>query len=110
MDRLEQVAEEIRAGGGQAETAQLDALDESAVSQHAGAVAASAGSLDISVNLISHGAVQGTPLADDIAGRTMLRRAATLADVGNTAAFAASDHARSMTATALNITCGSVIN
>ena len=40
----------------------------------------------------------------------MLGRAATLADVGNVAAFAASDHARSMTATALNITCGSVVD
>lgn len=42
--------------------------------------------------------------------RTMLGRAATLADVGHVAAFAASDHARSMTATALNITVGSVVD
>ncbi len=45
-----------------------------------------------------------------IEGRTMLGRAAALADVGHVAAFAASDHARSMTATALNITCGSVVD
>jgi NAD(P)-dependent dehydrogenase (short-subunit alcohol dehydrogenase family) len=49
---------------------------------------------------------------DAIVGRiveaTMLKRAATFDDVGNVAAFAASDLARSMTATALNITCGSV--
>jgi 3-oxoacyl-[acyl-carrier protein] reductase len=210
-DSLQAVAEEIRAGGGLAETTQLDALDETAVDEHADAVAARAGSIDISFNLISHGDVQGTPLAgmtledferpvrtavrttfltsraaarhmirqqsgvilmfggygdpmprlgglqvafgaleslrrslacelgpygirvitlqtggvpeslpqgfagrqaiiDDIEGRTMLKRAATLADVGNVAAFAASDHARSMTATALNITCGSVVN
>ena len=32
-----------------------------------------------------------------IAGRTMLKRAATLADVGNVAAFAASDHASIIT-------------
>jgi len=38
----------------------------------------------------------------------MLGRAATLADVGNVAAFAASDQARSITAAAINITCGSV--
>jgi 3-oxoacyl-[acyl-carrier protein] reductase len=49
-------------------------------------------------------------IADDIAGKTMLGRAATLADVGHVAAFAASDYARSMTATALNITCGSVVS
>jgi hypothetical protein len=29
--------------------------------------------------------------------------------VGHVAAFAASDHARSMTATALNITCGATV-
>ena len=39
---------------------------------------------------------------------SMLRRAETLDDVGNVAAFAASDLARTMTATALNITCGRV--
>jgi len=210
-DRLAKVADEIRAAGGLAETARLDALDETAVDEHAAAVAASAGGIDISFNLISHGDVQGTPLAEmaiedferpvmtalrstfltsraaarhmirqhsgvilmfggygdplprlgglqiafgaleslrrslacelgphgirvitlqtggvpeslpegfadrsavteDIEGRTMLNRAATLADVGHVAAFAASDHARSMTATALNITCGSVVN
>jgi 3-oxoacyl-[acyl-carrier protein] reductase len=41
---------------------------------------------------------------------TMLGRAATLEDVGRVAAFAASDHTRTMTATALNITCGSEID
>lgn len=211
-ETLEAVAGEIRSSAGTAAaagTAVVDALDENAVDEHADAVAAAAGSLDISVNLISHGDVQGTPLAemsvadferpvvtavrttfltaraaarhmirqragvilmfggygdpvprvgglqvafgaleslrrglacelgpsgirvvtlqtggipetlpagfdgrqaiiDDIAGRTMLGRAATLADVGNVAAFAASDQARSITAAAINITCGSV--
>jgi 3-oxoacyl-[acyl-carrier protein] reductase len=37
----------------------------------------------------------------------MLGRTATFEDVGKVAAFAASDHARSMTATAFNTTCGS---
>jgi NAD(P)-dependent dehydrogenase (short-subunit alcohol dehydrogenase family) len=208
---LDVVAGEIRAAGGAAETATLDALDEAAVGAHADAVAARGGSLDISMNLISQQDVQGTPLAemslddferpvhttlrttfltsraaahhmigqrsgvilmfggygdpvprvgglqvafgalealrrglacelgpsgirvltlqtggipetlpegfagrqaiaDSIEGHTMLGRAATLADVGHVAAFAASDHARSMTATALNITCGSVVD
>ena len=39
---------------------------------------------------------------------SMLKRVETLEDVGNVAAFAASDPARTMTATALNITCGRV--
>jgi enoyl-[acyl-carrier-protein] reductase (NADH) len=42
--------------------------------------------------------------------RTMLKRAATLDDVGNVAAFAASDWARTTTATALNITCGAQVD
>lgn len=211
VERLEAVAERIRSNGGVVETAQVDALNETAVERHADAVVASAGSLDISFNLISHGDVQGTPLAemrledferpvvtavrtmfltsraaarhmieqgsgvilafggygdplpnvgglqvafgaieslrrnlacelgphgirvltlqtggvpeslpadfdgrqaivDDIEARTMLKRAATLEDVGNVAAFAASDLARTMTATALNITGGSVVD
>ena len=208
--RLEEVAEQIRATGGVAETAQVDALDARAINEHADAVASEAGGIDISFNLISHGDVQGTPLVempladfeqpvatalrttfltsqaaarhmirrgsgvilmfggygdpprgyylgglqvafqamdtlrnqlaselgphgiraltiqtggvtevlpadfegrekivDDIVGRTMLNRAATLDDVGNVAAFAASDWARTMTATKLNITAGS---
>src|SRR5436190_14939427 len=64
LDRLESVAERIRADGGAAETAVVDALDEGAVDAHADAVAASFGSLDVSFNLISHGDVQGTPLAE----------------------------------------------
>lgn len=212
-ESLEKVAEVIRSAGGVAETAQVDALDETAVDEHADALAASAGGIDISFNLISHAVVQGTPLAEmraedferpvmtavrtmfltsraaarhmikqgsgvilafggygdplpghylgglqvgfgaveslrrnlaselgphgirvltlqtggvpesipesfdrrgaiteEIEGRTMLKRAATLDDVGNVAAFAASDRARTMTATALNITCGSIVD
>jgi 3-oxoacyl-[acyl-carrier protein] reductase len=210
---LEAVAEDIRSAGSVAETAQLDALDERAVDEHADAVAAEAGGIDISFNLISVGDVQGTPLAEMpledferpimtavrtqfltsraaarhmirqgsgvilffggygdpvpdyylggfqvalnameslrrqmpselgghgiravtlqtggvpesipesfdvreeisemIVGQTMLKRAATLEDVGNVAAFAASDHARTMTATVLNISCGAIVD
>jgi NAD(P)-dependent dehydrogenase (short-subunit alcohol dehydrogenase family) len=210
---LEAVADEIASAGGGVETALVDALDEAAVEEHADAVAAHAGSLDISINLISLGDVQGTPLAEMsledferpvttavrtmfltsraaarhmirqgsgviltfgglgdplrdyfiggfqvalgavdvlrrqlaaelgphgirvltlktggvpetlpadfdgrdaivemIVGSTMLKRAATFADVGNVAAFAASDRARTMTATAINITCGSIVD
>ena len=213
LESLEEVAQEIRSTGGGAEAAQVDALDEQAVDQHADAVAASAGGIDISFNLISVRDVQGTPLAEMpledfegpimtavrtqfltsraaarhmisqgsgvilffggygdpvpdyylggfqvalnameslrrqlaselgahgiravtlqtggvpeaipesfdgreditemIVGQTMLKRAATLDDVGNAAAFAASDLARTMTATALNISCGAIVD
>lgn len=210
---LDAVAHDIHRAGGQVETAKLDALDETAVDQHADAVATSAGGIDASFNLISVGDVQGTPLAEmrledferpirtairtqfltsraasrhmikqrsgvilffggdggrepirdyyiggfqialnaiealrrqlaselgaygvraltlhtggipetlpegfrgrdavveGIVNKTMLKRAATFEDVGRVAAFAASDRARAMTATALNITGGSV--
>jgi 3-oxoacyl-[acyl-carrier protein] reductase len=49
-------------------------------------------------------------IVDSIVGQTMLKRAATLEDVGNVAAFAASDGARSMTGTALNISCGALVD
>jgi 3-oxoacyl-[acyl-carrier protein] reductase len=62
--KLEKVAEEVRAAGGVAETAEVDALDERAVDAHADAVAAAAGGIDVSFNLISHGDVQGTPMAE----------------------------------------------
>jgi 3-oxoacyl-[acyl-carrier protein] reductase len=213
LAKLAAVAEQIRSVGGYADTAQVDALDEKAVDEHADAVAALAGGIDVSFNLISQGDVQGTPLADmrlddfmrpvitsvstmfitaraaarhmmrkksgvilafggygdpppgyylgglqvafgaieslrrnlaselgpygirvvtlqtggvpesipasfegreavaeSIVQRTMLKRAATLDDVGNAAVFAASDWARSVTATALNITCGAEVD
>jgi NAD(P)-dependent dehydrogenase (short-subunit alcohol dehydrogenase family) len=207
--RLEAVAAAVGAVGGRAGTAVLDALDEPAVDDHAASVAAAAGSIDISMNLISMRDVQGIPLVDmtladferpvltmlrstfltaraaarqmirqgggvvlmfggygdpprghhvgglqvafqaldafrrnlaaelgphgirvvtlqtggigdslpadfegrdalaaQLAGATMLGRTAALADVGNAACFAASDWARTVTATAINITCG----
>jgi 3-oxoacyl-[acyl-carrier protein] reductase len=210
--RLAVVADEIRAIGGSADIAEVDALDEAAVDRHADAVVAAAGTLDISVNVISIGDVQGTPLAEmtladfeapvhnlvrttflttraaarhmmrqrrgvilifggygdplpgyhlgglqvafgaveslranlaselgpagirvvtlqtagvpetipadfdgaeaitrSIVERTMLGRAAGLEDVGDVAAFAASDLARSITGSAINMTCGAVV-
>lgn len=41
---------------------------------------------------------------------TLLNRTATLADVGNVAAFVASDLARAMTAADVNISCGSIMD
>jgi 3-oxoacyl-[acyl-carrier protein] reductase len=61
---LDAVASEIRAAGGDAHTAVVDALDPAAVRQHADRVAAEAGHIDICFNLIGHGDVHGTPLID----------------------------------------------
>jgi 3-oxoacyl-[acyl-carrier protein] reductase len=208
MSTLQRVADEIRAAGGKAEVAQVDAFDAEQVDEHADSVAAGGGSLDVSFNIISHPDHMGTPavrmsyedfeepvtrrlrtmwitsraaarhmveqgsgvilayggygdpvpnyggfqvsfgaveafrrtlarelgpkgirvitlqtggipegipdertrsaVEKSIAERTMLGRAATLADVGNAAVFAASDWSRALTGTKLNITCGSV--
>ena len=61
---LDAVAAEISAAGGRAETAQVDALDEKAVDEHADAVVEQVGSIDVSFNAISHGDVHGPPLID----------------------------------------------
>lgn len=61
---LEAVAEEIRAAGGAAQTAEVDALDEGSVDRHADAVAREAGGIDISFNVITHPHRHGTPLAE----------------------------------------------
>src|SRR5215212_2888229 len=63
-ENLEAVANDIKADGGAAEVAVLDALDEQAVDEHAQAVISQAGSIDVSFNLITRGDVQGIPLID----------------------------------------------
>jgi 3-oxoacyl-[acyl-carrier protein] reductase len=209
--KLDQVAGEIRSNGGVADTAVVDALDKQAVDAYVGAVAAQAGSIDISFNVISYGDVQeplaeiavedfmqpittamrtqflttqaaarhmvrrrsgvilyfggggpqtlpglggfkvaldameglrrqwavelgphgirvvtlktgGVPesIADSFAEKdeitasieqgSLLGRAATLADVGNVAAFVASDQARTITAADVNISCGAIVD
>ena len=59
--KLMEVADDIRAAGGQAETAAVDALNEEAVDRHADAVAAEAGGIDISFNVITHPHTHGVP-------------------------------------------------
>jgi 3-oxoacyl-[acyl-carrier protein] reductase len=61
---LDQVAGDISAAGGGAETAELDALDEEAVDDHADGIAAKVGGIDVSFNAIGHGDVHGTPLIE----------------------------------------------
>ena len=51
-ETLEAVAADIRSAGGTAETDVVDALDEAAVVAHADSVAARAGRIDISLNVI----------------------------------------------------------
>jgi NAD(P)-dependent dehydrogenase (short-subunit alcohol dehydrogenase family) len=63
-EQLDAVAKDITSGGGSAEVALVDALDEQAVDEHVQAVASKAGSVDISFNLINRGDVQGTPLIE----------------------------------------------
>jgi 3-oxoacyl-[acyl-carrier protein] reductase len=62
--KAEALAAEIEAAGGSARGLAVDALDEESVRGFVEAVVAEAGRLDVSVNLISVGDVQGTPLAE----------------------------------------------
>jgi 3-oxoacyl-[acyl-carrier protein] reductase len=59
--RLEKVANDI---GDAAAVAEVDALDERAVAEHADAVAAEAGGIDIALNAVSFPHVQGTPVTE----------------------------------------------
>ncbi len=70
------------------------------------------------VSLVTGGVMEAVPeddenrdLIDDlVVGPTMLKRAATLEDVGNVAAFAASDWAKSITGSTINISCGAIVD
>lgn len=54
------------------------------------------------------------PIRDEITAAltkdTLLNRTATLTDVGNVAAFVASDRAQSITSTEINISCGAIVD
>src|SRR5215471_6810969 len=63
--KVDAVAKEISAVGGAAEAAQVDALDERAVEQHAAAMVNKAGSIDVSFNaigLVPQQGIQGIAL------------------------------------------------
>jgi NAD(P)-dependent dehydrogenase (short-subunit alcohol dehydrogenase family) len=62
--KLRAVADDIRAAGGKAHIARLDALDVEATAQHAAAVAEQAGGIDIALNAVGIAHVQGQPLAE----------------------------------------------
>jgi NAD(P)-dependent dehydrogenase (short-subunit alcohol dehydrogenase family) len=61
---LEEVALRIRNEGGAAHVAQLDALDRTAVEDHAAAVVEASGGIDVAFNATSNEDVQGTPLVE----------------------------------------------
>jgi NAD(P)-dependent dehydrogenase (short-subunit alcohol dehydrogenase family) len=73
-------AQRIRDAGGLAQTAEVDALDETAVEAHAEKVFASAGALDVCFNAtgIAQPGIQGTPLLELDADRFMQPVAAYL--------------------------------
>jgi NAD(P)-dependent dehydrogenase (short-subunit alcohol dehydrogenase family) len=62
--KLDAVADDVATTGGKVETAQVDVFDQQAVDEHAEAIAATAGSIDIALNAVSIMHDQGTPLAD----------------------------------------------
>lgn len=61
--KMDQVARDIEAAGGRADSAVVDALDEAQVTRHADEVSERAGGIDIALNAIGLFHVQGTPLA-----------------------------------------------
>jgi len=61
---VKQLADELIALGGNAEAAEVDAMDEKAIHDHLDKVVAQAGTVDISFNLIDLQVIQGMPLTD----------------------------------------------
>src|SRR5437762_3323520 len=64
QEKLDKIAAQIAASGGEVETAEIDVFDQQAVENHADAVAAKAGGIDISFNAVSVMHDQGTQLAE----------------------------------------------
>lgn len=65
LEKVQRVAEEIRAAGGAAEAAHVDALDKDAVERHLEGVIARDGAIDVTFNAVwIHGELQGTPLVE----------------------------------------------
>jgi NAD(P)-dependent dehydrogenase (short-subunit alcohol dehydrogenase family) len=63
LGKMQAVAAEIAAAGGTAAVAEVDALDQRAVDEHADVVA-EAGGIDVMLNAVGIVHVQGTPFAD----------------------------------------------
>jgi len=71
--KVDVVAEKIKAAGGYAESAEVDALDEQAIIQHLKSIVAKAGNIDISFNAVGlrNTTLQGVPLTDLDVGQFM---------------------------------------
>lgn len=64
LERLHVVADEIRAAGGVAKVASVDATDRAAIEAHLAQVVAAAGPVRVMFNAIAWGDTQGQPLAE----------------------------------------------
>lgn len=105
--RLDRVAEQIRAAGGRADVSIVDALDETAVDEHAQAVVAQSGRIDVSLNPIPRGDVQGTPLIEMREADLMAPVTAGLRSNFLTARSAARQMVRQGSGVILSLTSGS---
>ena len=97
----------MAAFGAGAEVAVVDALDENLVEGHADSVVAAAGGIDVSINVISRGDVQGTPLAEMSAEDLMAPVVMGLRTNFLTARAAARRMARQGSGVILTVTSGS---
>ncbi len=104
---LDALAAEIEADGGSAEVAVVDALDQQGVRVHADAVVATAGSIDVSFNLITRGDVQGIPLVDMSVDQLLAPVVNGLRSQFATATVAARQMARQGSGVILYLTSGS---
>jgi NAD(P)-dependent dehydrogenase (short-subunit alcohol dehydrogenase family) len=64
LDSVQKVADEIRASGGRAEVALVDALDAKAINDYLKTLVGNAGTIDISFSAIDYQVVQNMPLVD----------------------------------------------
>jgi short-subunit dehydrogenase len=64
LAKLDEVAADIAATGGTAETAEVDALDERAVNDHADRIAARTCPFDVALNAVRIAHNQGTPFPE----------------------------------------------
>jgi NAD(P)-dependent dehydrogenase (short-subunit alcohol dehydrogenase family) len=104
---LDEVAGEITALGGTVHTAVLDATDEQAVRDHLDAVVAEHGHVDVSLNLIRRGDVQGKAYVDMTPAEFLEAMDCGLRSVFITATAAARQMSAQGSGTILFVTSGS---
>jgi len=125
---LETVAEQIRAAGGEAQTAVVDALDDSSVNRYLDDVAKQAGKSVRVVCLRTVANIDSRPIQEtmefvaarmnitkeqaigQVALSNFLKVPATVKDTANAAVLIASDRARMMTGTVVNASAGAALD